>query len=81
MSMGFGTNLIPKNSQSLINILQEIKVLKLNFNLNLIDIINIDYFTPIYLSQYQAYFFIQSINQFNYTEQDITEVELIKINQ
>jgi len=81
MSMGFGTNLIPKNSQSLINVLQEIKVLKLNFNLNLIDIINVDYFTPIYLSQYQAYFFIQSINQFNYTEQDITEVELIKINQ
>jgi len=80
-SMGFGLNLIPKNSIILITTLQNLRLMKLKFNLNFIDIKNLDYFTPIYLEQFQAYFFISSINQFNYTNPNLTEVELIKLNQ
>ncbi len=79
-SMGFGLNLIPKNSITLITTLQNLRLMKLKFNLNFIDIKNLDYFTPIYLEQYQSYFFISSINQFNYTNPNLTEVELIKLN-
>lgn len=80
LSMGFGLSLIPKNSITLINILQNLRIVKANFNLNLIDILNLDYFIPIYVEQFQSYFFISSINQYNYTEHDLTEVELIKLN-
>jgi len=80
-SMGFGLNLIPKNSVILMSTLQNLRLMKLKFNLNFIDIKNLDYFTPIYLEQFQAYFFISSINQFNYTNPNLTEVELIKLNQ
>jgi hypothetical protein len=79
--MGFGTNLITKNSQYLITTLQDLRLVKANFNLKIIDIKDFDFFTPIYIEQYQAYFFVSSINQFNYTRPDLTEVELIKLNQ
>lgn len=81
LSMGFGTNLITKNSQYLITTLQDLRLVKANFNLKLIDIKDFDFFTPIYIEQYQAYFFVPSINQFNYTRPNLTEVELIKLNQ
>lgn len=80
LSMGFGVNLINKNSKTLVNSLQSLKLVKANFNLSLIDLFRIDYFRPVYVSQFQAYFFISSINQFNYTNPGLTEVELIKLN-
>lgn len=79
-AMGFGTNLIQKNSNFLISTLQNLRIVKADFNLNILDIINLDYFTPVYINQFQAYFFISSINQFNYTNPNLTEVELIKLN-
>lgn len=81
LSMGFGIGLMPKNSQTLISTLQNIRIVKANFNLNINDIKSIDWLTPVYIDQFQSYFFITSINQFNYTNPDLTEVELIKLNQ
>ena len=78
--MGFSVNLVPKNSQTIIDILQNIKIIKVNLNLNINDIKNIDYTIPIYLSQFQSYFFVSSINQFDFINKDVTEVELIKLN-
>lgn len=80
LSMGFGIGLIQKNSQTLISTLQNIRIVKANFNLNINDIKSIDWLTPVYIDQFQSYFFITSINQFNYTNPDLTEVELIKLN-
>lgn len=80
LSMGFGMNLINKNSSTLINTLQNLRIVKANFNLNILDIYNLDYFIPVYIKKIQSYFFISSINQYNYTEHDLTEVELIKLN-
>lgn len=80
-AMGLTNNLMPNNSQTIIDILQDLKLLKLNINLNTNDIKNINFLYPIYIRQLQSYFFISSVNQFNYTNKDLTEVELIKLNQ
>ena len=79
-SMGFGISLIPKNSKPLIDILQNLRLVKANFNLNIIDIKTLDPLIPIYIKQFQSYFILAQINQFNYTKPNLTEVELIKLN-
>lgn len=79
-SMGFGSNLMTRNSQTLINILQNLRIIKPNINLNYIDVKNIDFFKPVYIKQLDSLFFKSSINQFNYTNPQVTEVELIKLN-
>lgn len=79
-SMGFQSSLIPLNSDVLINTLQNIRILRANFNLKLADIKNLDYFTPVYVDKLQSYFFISEVKQFNYTNPNLTEVELIKLN-
>lgn len=78
--MGFGTSLIPQNSQTIIDILQNLRLAKVNLDLNIIDVKNINCLIPIKLSQYNSYFIISSINQFNYTKSGLTEVDLIKLN-
>lgn len=80
LSMGFGINLINKNSKALVSALQNIKLVKAKFNLSLIDLLNVNYFRPVYIEQFQSYFFISSFNQFNYTNPGLTEVELIKLS-
>lgn len=80
LGMGFGSNLIIKNSQILVDTLSELKIVKNDFNLNINDILNFNYLVPVYIEQLQSYFFITSINQFNYTNRNLTEVELIKLN-
>lgn len=81
LSMGFGINLMALNSQTLIDILQNLKIIKCNVNIKKQDIMNLDYFIPIYLEQYQSFFMISSINQFSYTQPQTTNIELIKLNQ
>jgi len=77
---GWENGLLNDYSSELINIIQNPKILKIDIRLNLIDILALNYFYPIYLEQYNAYFFRSSINQFSYTDNDATEVELIKLN-
>ena len=62
---------------SLQSILRNAKILTLKFNLSIIDIANLDFYTPIYLGQYGSYFYINKIN--NYVLGQLTSVELIKI--
>jgi len=54
--------------------------LTIDIRLDILDILNLNYLYPIYLNDYNAYFFISSLNQFDYTSNDSTEVELIKLN-
>lgn len=79
-NMGFGNNQMNRYSSVIIGILKSIKVLKIDIRLNLIDILGLNYFYPIYIEKYNSYFIISSINQFDYTNNDSTEVELIKLN-
>jgi hypothetical protein len=78
-NMGFGNNQMSRYSNDLISILQGLRIIKIDIRLSLIDILNLNYFYPIYLSQYNAYFFVSNINQFDYTSNDATKVELIKL--
>jgi hypothetical protein len=78
-NMGFGNNQMSRYSNDLISILQGLRIIKIDIKLTLIDILNLNYFYPIYLSQYNAYFFVSNVNQFDYTSNDATEVELIKL--
>ncbi len=80
LSMGFGIGLMNKNSKALISVLQNLKLIKARFNLNMIDLLNINNLNLVLIEQFQSYFFISSINQFNYTNPGTTEFELIKLN-
>lgn len=76
---GFDNGLLNDYSSELISIIQNPKVLKIDIRLSLIDILTLNYFYPIYLSKYNAFFFVSNVNQFDYTSNDATEVELIKL--
>lgn len=78
-NMGFGNNQMSRYSNDLINILQGLRIIKIDIRLSLIDILNLNYFYPVYLNQYNAYFFVSNVNQFDYTSNDATQVELIKL--
>ncbi len=67
-------------SIDLIAILQNIKKIKCEIRLNILDIINLNYFYPIYIDEFNSYFFLSKISQFDYTSNDSTSVELIKLN-
>lgn len=78
-AMGFESLLI-KNSKILIDSLSELKIIKNDFNININDISNFDYLIPIKVDKFQSYFFVSTINQFDYSNHKLTEVELIKLN-
>lgn len=79
-SAGFGYSLLNDFSTDLINVLQQLKIVKIDIRLGILDILKLNYFYPIYLKQYNAYFFLSKIEQFDYTSNDSTSVELIKLN-
>jgi hypothetical protein len=79
-SMGFSTNLMNRHSSDIIAVLQNQKILKVDIKLNINDLLSIDYYRPVYLKQFSAYFFISSINQYSFTTNKSTEVVLIKLN-
>lgn len=79
-SMGFATNLMNRNSADIISVLQNQKVVKVELKLTINDLLNIDYYKPVYLNQFNSYFFISSINQFSFTSSESTEVVLVKLN-
>lgn len=80
LAMGFGFNQIPNNSQSIVNIIKNLKIVTPKFNININDTNNINYSYPIWVEKYQSYFFLSSINQFYFTSNDLTEVELLKLS-
>ena len=78
-SSGFSSNQLDY-SVDLIAILQQLKIVKADIRLNILDIINLNYFYPIYIAEFNSYFFLSKINQFDYTSNESTKVELIKLN-
>lgn len=75
---GFGNNEINRNSTALINILQGLKIARIDIKLNILDILNLDYFKPKKVDD--VFYLVSNINQFSYTDNGSTDVELIKIN-
>ena len=62
---------------SLAQILHNARVINASFRLDALDIEQLDMFTPVYLRQYGAYFYINKIS--NFGAGPTTEVELIKM--
>lgn len=78
-SAGFANNCL-QYSKELFDVLQALKIVRADIRLNLIDILNLDFLIPVYLSKYNSYFFLSKIDQFDYTSNESTEVQLIKLN-
>ena len=58
--------------------LNEMKYVRAFFRLDSVDIQNLDFTLPIYVSKFNAYFYINKIKEFTGKDQ-VTEVEMVKI--
>jgi hypothetical protein len=78
-NLGFGNNLIERNYQGLIGVLTRTKIVTEQLRLNALDIQQLDFLKPVYLSKHNAYFYISKISGFTYGSSESTEVELVKL--
>lgn len=78
-NLGFANNLIEENYQGLQLILNKTKIIKERIRLKAVDINRLDFFIPIYIQKHNAYFYINRISGYSYTDNESTEVELIKL--
>lgn len=74
----FGDSLLEAHYRDYVKILQAPRFLRAFFDLNQIDILNLDFSKPIFLDQYRSYFYINKVTQFK-GDARTTEVELIKL--
>jgi hypothetical protein len=72
-------NLLTEHYELLRTVLIDTVTVKAQFLVRGIDIDNIDFTRPIYLDYYKAYFYLDSINQFNHTKKQTTTFNLIKV--
>lgn len=63
----------------LIELLSNPKILTLNIRLKSIDIAQLDMFRLVWIERYNSHFYINKISQYDFTSNDSTEVELIKL--
>lgn len=73
-----GTPLLEKYYSDQRLILNEPRFIKAFFDINQIDITNLDFGIPIFIQQFEAYFYINIIKQYK-ANQDSTQVELIRL--
>ena len=71
------TGLISNHYQGFENMFTRVKRIVVNLNLNQVDISIIDHRIPIYLSQFNEYFYLNKIS--NYINGRLTAVELIRL--
>ena len=76
-NLGFDDSVIVDWYGDLVRLLDRAQGYNVWLKLSPLDVLDIDYFTPIYLEQASAYFMIQKIN--DYIEGELTQVELIKL--
>ena len=72
--------IIPEYYQSLQSLLNYSKIVTCLIRLDESDINTLDFTRPVWIDYFGAYFYINKINQFDFTSRQSTEVELIKIN-
>lgn len=79
VNLGFGDNVIRNFYQAIQAVIGNAKILTEYVRLSISDINQLDFTRPVYLSQYNAYFYISNIADFSYTNNESTLVELVKI--
>ena len=65
--------------KEVIDILNEPAFVKLSLKLSAVDILKIDWSVPVYIDKLNAYFYINKIDQYDFSGKS-TPVELIKLN-
>lgn len=78
-SLGFGINLVPLFWQGLIDVLDKTKIVSANIRLNAVDINQLDFLIPVYIRQYNSFFYISKIQNYRYGSAESTLVELVKL--
>jgi hypothetical protein len=79
LNLGFGNNLIPLYYGGLQSVLTRTKIVTQQLRLNALDIQQLDFLRPVFLSKHNAYFYISKISGFTYGSSESTEVELVKL--
>lgn len=80
LNLGFSDNLISLYYNTISNVLNNSKVVKVLVRLTASDISQLDFTRPVYISQYSSYFYISQIEAFSFTSNRSTVVELVKLN-
>jgi hypothetical protein len=78
-NLGFANSLIPSYYKTLEGVLFRTKIIKAQIRLNSLDIYNIDFLKPVYIDKFNSYFYISKISGYDCTNNESTEVELVKI--
>ena len=79
-NLGFGNNLLEKNYDLISGIIDRTKILNLQLRLTAADINQLDFTIPIFLSQYESYFYINKIEGYSPNSNTSCSVELVKLN-
>jgi hypothetical protein len=78
-NLGFGDNLIDKFFQTISDILDKTKQVTCDVRLNALDINNLDFTRPVYISHFNSYFYISAVKGYTPTNNESTTVELVKL--
>lgn len=78
LSLGWGANLVDTFYSYLIDIITNYKKVTLRLRLNAVDIKNLNFQRPVYISG--TYYYINAVNGYDPISGESTEVELIKLN-
>jgi hypothetical protein len=78
-NLGFGNNLVALYWQGLIDVLNRSKIVSANIRLNAVDINALDFLIPVYIAEYNCYFYISKISNYEYGSTQSTTVELVKL--
>lgn len=79
-NLGFENNLLNLYYTSIAGIINSAKTLSLQLRLNSVDINQLDFTIPIYLQQYESYFYINKIEGYSPNSNTSCSVELVKLN-
>lgn len=71
--------LIPRYSQTFVDVLQSFRIILEKIRLNESDINLLNHFIPVWIEKHYSYFYISSIDQFLFTKKSPTSVMLVKI--
>jgi hypothetical protein len=79
LNLGFGNNLIPLYYGGLQSVLTRAKIVTEQIRLNALDIQQLDFLIPVYLTKHNAFFYRSVILGHTYGSSESTEVELVKL--
>ena len=79
-NLGFGNNILDNYYSLIQSVMGQSKILTLLVRLNAADINQLNFTIPIYLQQYESYFYINKIEGYSPNSNTSCSVELVKLN-